>query len=272
MNDTKFWDKLRGKIYAGKGGWVPGEAVYSHGYSVMDDFIGRKSFFQVLILNVTGKMVEQRLADWIENTFIGVSWPDSRIWCNQIGSLGGALQASPVASVCAGVLATDSHAYGSAPFLAAVPSIVEALSKKKNGILPEEIVKAYSSSPGSPPVIVGYARPVARGDERIPAMERVTKQLGFEIGEHLALAYEISEVLLNKYNESMNIVGYIAAFLSDRGFSDKEIYRIYSMCVNSGVHGCYVESYEQVPESFFPLHCEDIDYQGKSSRPVPKVG
>jgi hypothetical protein len=270
MNNTKFWDELCGKIYAGKGGWVPGEAMYNHGYSVMDDFIGKKSFFQILILNVTGRMVERRLADWIENTFSCVSLPDARIWCNQIGSLGGALQASPVASVCAGVLASDASNYGPRTHLAAARFIVDALSKKKNGMTPEKIVKAYQASPRLPPVIVGYARPVARGDERIPAMERVTKMLGFEIGEHLDLAYKISEVLLKKYNESMNIAGYTVAFLSDQGFSDKEIYRIYSMCVNSGIHGCYVESYEQTPESFFPLSCEDIDYQGKSSRPVPQ--
>jgi hypothetical protein len=270
MNDTKFWDKLRGKIYTGKGGWVPGEGMYNHGYSVMEDLVGKKSFFQILILTVTGRMVKQKLADWIENSFSLFNTPDSRIWCNQIGSLGGTLRASPIASCCAGNLAGDSSHYGAATLFPAVQFIVDALSKKKNGMTPEEIVKAYQRSPGFSPVIAGYARPVARGDERVIAMERVRKQLGFETGEHLALAFEFSDMFLKKYNESINISGYEAAFLSDHGFDAKEVYRIYSMGLN-GVRACYAEAYEQVPESFFPLHCEDIDYQGKSSRPVPPV-
>ncbi|MFH1217755.1 MAG: hypothetical protein V1706_14770 [Pseudomonadota bacterium] len=264
-----FWHKRHGVIYSRKGGWVVGEAVYNHGYSMMDDFVGKASFFQVLILNVTGRMVERRLADWLENIFISMSWPDARIWCNQIGSLGGTMQTSPVAAICSGVLAADSPMYGSAPLRAASQFIVDALGKKNKGMAVAEIVKSYQRRPGIPPNIVGYARPVAKGDERIPAMQRVGKQLGYTPGEHLTLAFEIEEFLLENFNESMNIGGYVAGFLSDQKFSPHEIYRMCSMVVNSGVHACYVEAMDNPPESFFPLRCDDIDYQGSEPREVP---
>ncbi|MBI5559532.1 MAG: hypothetical protein HY885_18065 [Deltaproteobacteria bacterium] len=270
--DLTFWHKRHGVIYSRKGGWVVGEAVYNHGYSMMDELVGKASFFQVLILNVTGRMVERRLADWLENIFICLSWPDARIWCNQVGSLGGTMRTSPVAAVCSGVLAADSPMYGSAPLLAASQFIVDALLKKNKGMPVAEIVKLQQRRPGMPPNIVGYARPVASGDERVPAMKRVSSELGYTSGEHLTLAFEIEGFLLEKFNESMNIGGYIAGFLSDQEFNPQEIYRMCSMVVNSGVHACYVESMENPPESFFPLRCDDIDYQGVPSRPVPARG
>ena len=67
----------------------------------------------------------------------------------------------------------------------------------------------------------------------------------------------------------MNLLGYATAFLLDQGFTYQDVYRLLSCWVNSGVHACYAEAADQPPESFFPLHCEDIDYQGKAPRPVP---
>ncbi len=148
--------------------------------------------------------------------------------------------------------------------------ITDALHKKQNRISPEEIVEAYSKlRPYAPPTIPGYARTTANEDEQVVALERVAARLGFETGEHLALAYEIREVLARKYNEGMNIAGYSAAFLSDQGFSPTEQYCILSICVNSGIHACYAEATDNPPESFLPMRCDDVDYQGEPPRPVP---
>lgn len=272
MVDTSFWEQRRGKIYSRKGGWIIGEAVYNHGYSMMDDLVGKATWMQVLILNVTGKLPEQRLADWIEAVFICMSWPDARIWCNQIGSLAGTMQTTSVAAVSAGVLATDSTMYGAAPLLEGTRFIRESLIKKKNGLSIEDILKEHQRHPDSVPAIVGYVRPIATGDERVEAMKNVADQLGFETGEHLSLAFEIEQVMLEKFNEGMNINGYASAFLCDQAYSNMEIYRIGSTCASSGVLACYTEAADQLPESFFPLQCNDIDYQGPPPRPVPDKG
>jgi len=268
-SDVSFWDKRRGYIQSTIGGWIIGEAVYCHGYDMMEDLDGKVSYFQVLLLNITGRMMERRLADWFESYFICNSYPDSRIWCNQIGSLGGTLRSSPVASACAGVLASDSRMYGAGTLLAGIELSKNVVEKSRSGMTVEDIVKSYQRTPKSPPVMIGFSRPVASGDERIEAMERVTEQLGFERGEHLALAYEIQEILLQKTHEGMNLLGYIAPFFCDQGFTPQEIYRIVSIMVNSGVLACYAEAADNPPESFFPLHCNDIDYQGPAPRPVP---
>lgn len=270
MTDTSFWDERRGIIRTRKGGLVFSKgAVYCHGYSMMDELVGKMSFFQVLTLCATGKTVERRLADWIDAVYICMSYPDARIWCNQIGSLAGTMQSSSVAGVSAGILATDSYQYGVGPLTAGAQFIIDALAKKRSGMSADDIVRGYVRRPGSKPMITGYARPVARGDERLEAMERVADELGFERGEHLLLAYGISEVLERNYNEGINFNGYVVAFLADQGFSIDEIFRMGTVVASLGVLACYTEAADQAPESFFPLRCNDMDYQGKPHRTVP---
>lgn len=267
--DTSLWDERRGLIRTKIGGMVIGEGVYSHGYNMMDELVGEASYFQVMVLNITGRLPERRLADWLEAYFIGNSYPDARIWCNQIGSLAGTIRATPVAATSAGILASDSKMYGPGTIRDGVNFFTDAVVKKRSGMSAEEIVQCCQRNPKAKPVIIGYARPVASGDERIEAMERVTKKLGFEHGEHLSLAFEIDKIMLAKADERMNGLAYVLPFLCDQGFSTEEIYCLLSALVYVGVIACYAETADQPPESFFPLQCEDIDYQGKPRRKVP---
>ncbi len=268
INDTSFWDQHRGKIVSKKGGWKIGQGVLSHGYSMMDDFVGKTSYMQVVFLNATGRLPERRLADWMDAIFICLSWPDPRIWCNQVGALGGTTQTTVIAATCAGILATDARSYGVRPLLEGLRFIQQALSDYHSGKSVEEIVMAANRVRKGTPEIMGYARPIAKGDERIPAMERVTESLGFEIGDHLSLAYSIEQYLSNTYDETMNINGYMSGFLSDQGITPEECYRIFSVLVASGVTACYVDTRDTAPNSFLPMQCEDIDYQGNPYRPV----
>lgn len=269
-NNTEYWDQRHGRILAAKGGWIVGKAVYNQGYSMLDDLVGSASFFQVLALNAIGRLLDRNLADWLEALFICLSWPDSRIWCNQVGSLAGSLRTSPVAAVACGILASDSRMYGPGCMAAASSFIIDALQQSNLGMLPETIITGLPKRHrDGTPIIPGYARPVATSDERIPAMQRTTVSLGLTTGRHLSLAYDIEKVLQIRHGESMNLAGYSAAFLCDQDFSAQEVSRLLSCWVMSGVHACYAEAIDQPPESFFPLHCADIDYQGKRPRTVP---
>ena len=269
--DTSFWDRRRGTIHTRIGGILFGQAVYSHGYDMMEDLIGKASYFQVLVLSVTGRLPERRLADWLEAYFICNSYPDARIWCNQIGSLAGSMRSSPVAATSAGILASDSKMYGPGTVRVGVSFFMEAIAKKRSGMSAEEIVSGQQRNSKSKPVIIGYARPVANGDERIVAMEQVTERLGFELGEHLSLAYEIEKVMHEKSGERMNLLAYALPFLCDQGYAAQEIYRLLSARVYAGVLACYSEASQEPAEAFFPLQCDDIDYQGQPPREVPGV-
>lgn len=264
-----YLNQRRGKIISNTGGWFPGKGVFSHGYSMLEELVGEATYMQILILNATGKLVDKPLADWVEAIYSCLSWPDPRIWCNQIGALAGAARTSVVAATAMGSLAADSRSYGVLPIIEGVKFIQRALSQFKGGMSAEDIVNGSTSSRGGKPFIVGYIRPIAKGDERIEAMERVGRKLNFSEGEHLSLAYEIEKVFLDKYDEGMNINGYGAAVLSDHGFNPQELYQMFSMLVSSGVTACYIDTFRRPPDTFLPLQCEDIDYQGQPPRSVP---
>lgn len=271
MNNAAYrlWDERRGKIQSKKGGWVIGKGVFNHGHSMMDDLVGKVSYMQVLILNATGRLPERPVADWFEAIHICMSWPDPRIWCNQIGALGGAMRASVVASTTAGVLAADAKSYGIKPLIPGVRFIQSALLDFKCGVSVDEIIRNECAKHRGKPNIMGYARPLAKGDERIVAMERVQQALNLPIGEHQQLAGQIEQSLLNNFDESMNINGYMSAFLSDSGYTADEVYRIFAVLVTSGVTACYVDTRDKTPDTFLPLRCADIEYTGKLARPVP---
>ncbi len=269
--DTALWDSNRNKIHSKKGGWLIGKGVFSHGYDMMNDLVGKASYMQVMILNATGRMPERRVADWFEAVHICLSWPDPRIWCNHIGALGGAAETSSVAATVAGVLANDSRAYGAKTLSRGAEFIQRAMGKSKQDLSATVIVTEECAKHGGKPYIMGYARPLAKGDERVPAMERTAESLGFSIGEHLQLGYEIERVLMDKFDEGMNINGYMSAFLSDQGYTPEEVYRVCSVLVNSGVTACYSDARDKPADTFLPLVCDDVVYEGKCYRKVPSA-
>lgn len=260
---TEHFDHYRNRIYSRKGGWFPGQGVYSHGYEVMQDFVGKLSYMQVIILNATSRLPSRELADWFEAAYICLSWPDPRIWCNYVGALGGSMRTSCTAATCAGILASHSYAYGGKPLLFGMDFVQHSL---KSGMTPEAIVDNEVKQHGGKPIIMGYARPLAKGDERISALERVSTSLGFETGPHLQLAYAIEKVLQERFDEYMNINGYASAFLSDQGFTPTEAYRACSILVNSGVTACFADSRDRGPDTFLPMRCDDVEYSGHGPR------
>lgn len=270
--DTAIWDHNRGVVRSSIGGWVIGKGVMNRGYEMMDDFVGKLSYMQVMIFNITGRIPERRLADWFEAVHVCLSWPDPRIWCNHIGALGGSARVSALASIVAGTLATDARSYGIKPLLEGLEFIQRAKLDHDQGLGVEQIVKNESARHGGKPLMMGYARPIAKGDERVPALERLREEKGFPIGKHLALAFAINDYLKEVHSETININGYVSAFWSDQGFTAEESYRILAIAVSSGVAACYVDTVAKPAGTFLPLQCEDIDYRGVAPRAVPDRG
>lgn len=264
-NDTSLWDRLRGVIRSRIGGWRIGQDVMIHGRGLLGDLLGEVSYFQLLVLNITGRLPERRIADWIEGTFMCLSWPDARIWCNQIATFSGTLRSSPVAAVSAGLLASESRLYGPGTVIAATEFIVAARSSQQGGMSPAEVIEDFRRRHKTR-AIPGFGRPVAKGDERVVAMKRLAKRLGFEVGPHLALADAVQSELMKEAGEAMNLAGYIMAFLSDLGYSSAEIHALYAVCVEGGLLACYREAVTAAPDAFMPMRVDDVHYRGPSPR------
>lgn len=268
MSNYLAWEKYHGRIVSSRGGWKIGSGVQNCGYDMMNDLVGKVSYMQVVVLNATGRLPTKELADWIEATHICLSWPDPRIWCNRIGALAGSNRTSALSASCLGVLAAESTSYGIKPLSSGVEFIEHAYEHVSKGLSVEEFIALETKKFGGKPHLMGYARPIAKGDERIPAMEKITENLGFPVGKHLSLAYKIEEVLNKKFDETMNINGYMTAFLVDQGYTAQEVLRIYSTLVVSGVTACFIDTADRMEGSFAPLKTDDVVYKGAPLRKV----
>jgi len=252
MSATGTWEARRHRVVTRKGGWRIGEGVRVGAYSLLDDMVGRHSFFELLILEVTDRLPSPALARWLEAGFMCMSFPDPRIWCNQVGALAGTLRCSPVAAVTAGTLASDSTMYGPGPSHEAYRFMAQATRDAKAGKSIEAIVARCTSRNGrlrAP----GFSRPMASGDDRVDAMRGVAVALGLPEGEHMGVALQLDEYLRANSSDALNILGYVAAFVLDNGISAEEGYRLFALCVNAGVLACYCEAADEPAGTFMPL-------------------
>lgn len=269
MSATAFWDARRNRIRTRKGGWRIGRGISVHGHSLLGELVGSHGFFEVLYLEVTGRLPDPRLAQWMEASFLCLAFPDPRIWCNQIGALAGSTRVSPTVAISAGVMASASSLYGPGSTRAAADFLIEAQAAVGAGI-PLETFIANCTRPGGRVRAPGFSRPIAEGDDRVEVLRELGHELGFEDGDCLRLAAAIDALLTAGGSAGINMLGYLAAFLLDHGevsIDDGE--RIYALAVNAGVHACYTEASSEPAGAFMPLSCEDIEYRGHAARDIP---
>lgn len=268
---TAYWDKRRGKVFSKIGGWRIGEGVFSYGLNLVGDIAGTHSFMQVHLRNLTGRHYSAEVAAWCEMVYVGLSWPDTRIWCNQIAAYAGETHCSTSMATAAAVMAADSRLYGGATIVEGCAWLRHVKSEVEKGATVAEVVDAEVKRNRGKVHIKGYARPIANGDERVTQLRKYARDLGFEKGVYEQLGEEVEQYLLDKYGESMNLNGIVAAFLSDQGFSGEELFDISAAAVFSGATACYTDAVKRPFGSLMPLRCDDIEYCGKPKRALPEA-
>lgn len=268
-NKTAYWDERRNRVKTAIGQWLAGDDVIVRGRSLLRDLIYEISEMQLLLLNITGRLIDADLATWIEKTRFMTAYPDARIWCNQLASFGGTQGVSPVAAGVLGFLAADSKAYGSKVQMHTVQTIKALYAFSQQGQSFADMLSAFPLRQGSPS-IPGFSRPLRVEDERLKPMRQLTQDMGFAEGSHMRFVEQLSDYLETHYQLGMNVAGYCCAFLIDNGFSAEEVYLISVRSVESGVLACYVDQRQQPENSFLPLRCADIAYRGVAIRHLNK--
>lgn len=252
--DAEYFRKMRG------------EGLQNVPFNMMEELVSNCDYFQVLVLNCTGRLPPKALGDWLSGLFICLSWPDPRLWCNAMGAFSATLNGRVGSGVTAGILSSDSTMFGSTEIMEATSSfMLSSLKQYEKGSNAAEILRNHMTVGGKyrrKTPIPGFARPLANGDERVETMRQLARKLGFRERRCERLAVEIEKELLEIQGQSINIAGYVAAFMSDQGFSVAENGRLFTTVVNSGVHACYAEEIENPPLSFKPTACADITYTG----------
>ena len=267
-NELTFWNQRRNRLRSSKGGWKIGDGIRCQGYSLLDDLLGKVGFFDVLLLHVTGRLPDRRLSQWLEAVFVSMSFPDARIWCNQVSALAGSARCTPVAGVTAGVQASDSSLYGPGSTLTAL-RFIRGLRQAIDGGDSFETVLARQVFFRGRLRAPGYSRPVARGDDRVTRLDSYAREIGFRHGPHQRLAWQLDRALSARCGDGLNLLGYLAAFWLDQGLDEQQSNTLFSLAVNGGLHACYEEARSNPAGSFLPLRCDDIDYHGVAERQVP---
>jgi hypothetical protein len=268
-SDLRFWDAQRGVIRSRKGGWTVGKDVVLHGQSLFHDLMGKASWFQVWLLAITGRVIERPIAEYCETFWMTMSFPDSRIWCNQVSALAGTMKCSPVAGVSSGTLTSDSLQYAAWAISLSAEQLSNALRLSgEPGFSAETFLEGRSKDAANRPLMPGYGRPVASGDERVAVLLRLLRESGISMGAHLKVAFTLHECLHAKYGEQINAGGFMAAFLLDQGLTPTQIYQFFSMAVQAGSLACYMDAMERPGESFLPMRCDDVDYRGAPPRSI----
>lgn len=265
------WEYYRGTIRTSIGKWLGGEDVIVRGHRLLDDLLPQLSLMQLQVLNITGRLVEAPLAQWLEKSFFMVSYPDARIWCNQIAALAGANGASPVAAATAACLGADSRAYGSSQTQwLAMSTLRQLLLDHQAGRTLAELVARFPIKHGLP-AIMGFARPANKTDERLGPMRKLTQQLRFSPGPHQIFAGQLAEWLKEEFGADLNIAGFMAAFLLDQGFTPEEIYQLRALAVANGAMACYGDRLGKPEGTFLPQRCGDVAYTGPEIRALPQA-
>jgi len=272
MNETidlSFWDAQRGVIRSRKGGWKIGKDVVLHGHSLFNELMGSVSWCQVWLLSITGRMIERRVADYCEAFWMTMSFPDPRIWCNQVSALSGTMRCSPVAGVSSGTLTSDSLQYAGWAISISANFLAGALRHRTEpGFSIEDFLEARPKNAAGCPLMPGYSRPVALGDERVAVLLRLLRASGIPMGDHLHLALELHHALVSRHGEQINAGGFMAAFLLDQDFTLAQIYEFFSIAVQAGALACYIEAMDRPAESFLPMRCDDVEYLGPPPRSI----
>lgn len=267
MSNASGWEQRRNRIFTRKGGWTIGKGITASGYSLLDELLVDHGLIDVVFLHCTGHLPDPALSRWIEGMFICLSFPDPRIWCNQISALAGNGGCSPTAAVTAGTLASDSTLYGPGSYVQACDFLEQAEQAQADGIeLGDFLVSRRKQGNRTTP---GFARPIAHGDDRVWAMQQMARELGLEPGPKTRIAEQLGELIGTPGQSAMNLLGYSAAFMMDHGMTLTDIRRVGSLSVMAGTHACYSETADSPRGSFLPLRCDDIEYTGCAPRAFP---
>lgn len=242
------------------GGWLPGEGkVYLRGKEVLTELKDYR-WHQYLLYGITGNNSE-RVARLFEGIWlISCSFPDPRLWNNQVAALGGTTRSTGVLSSAGALAVTEATIYGLKPIKGVMDFLYRAESKLEKGMLLEEIIKSELKKYRN---IYGYGRPLRAQDERVAPLMDFARSIGAGRGRYTELAFKVDEYLrASKYGYSINISGVAAALMADEGYSADEHYHLATLAFTAGVIPCYIDAVEKPEGAFFPTRVTSINYCG----------
>lgn len=236
----------------------------------------------IVLYGITGKTPNAKKIKLYDSIWaLAASFPAPRLWNNSIGALARGARSTTTLGGAGGIAISEVVIYGYQPLMAAMESLLEIKARlDDNGSLAAILRSKLQSTsadgrhakPGKGEnrcvaLLPGYGRPIAARDERIAPLMVLAKELGYDQGPMLTLAFAIEQTLVDiGINMQMNVVGLMAGFSADQGMTPRQHYHYGVLCFSAGILHCAVDAETHPPGSFFPLVCLRINYVGAQPR------
>jgi len=262
--NTEILEQYEGNWKTSMGGWLPKEGkVYLRGKEVLSE-LKEYRWHQYLLYGITG-IDSEKLARLYEGIWvISCSFPDPRLWNNQVAALGGSVRSTGVLSTAGALAVTEATIYGLKPIKGVMDFIYRASDSLNNGNSLENIVKSELRRYRS---IYGYGRPLRANDERVAPLMEFAHSIGAGLGPYTKLAFEIDEYMkASKYNYRINIAGVSAALVADEGITPQQHYHMASVAFSAGVIPCYIDAADKPEGTFFPYRVSAVKYTGAQNK------
>lgn len=262
------------------GAWFAGERVVMHGENVLE-LMNCKSWMEMFLFAITGRLPDEKTARLMDEVLALTGCiPDPRLWNNRVACLTGITRSTPALAVGAATAISDAAIYGFPPTHGAYLLIQELWQLHQAGANLEHLLKTRlalrkNKNAGQPAkgknrkidCLPGYGRPVSMGDERVPPLIKVLEKYAVKNGTFVTFSFTIEKTLQDAgYKLKLNTGGLIAAIAMDQGLSPQEFLHYITPSFFPGLLASYQDALNHPSGSFFPIRCEQIEYNGHLKR------
>ncbi len=193
------------------------------------DLVGRASFFQAAVYAITGIELSARDAEMLEQVGVANIAVDVRAWPMTV--------TRRVAANGGGVIpaATAGYALLSSPLIAVVAAADCASFLREAGdrVSAGEPVSAIVTSVlAQRRRVMGFGRPLAGPDERVPVMAAIAGEYGRDQGRYVTLLREVEAEFSRRRGLKTTAAAWAAAIMSDLGFSPDAVNAVCTVYLN----------------------------------------
>lgn len=254
MSEDK-WVTRMGKVFPTEGAVFRGKNLHNE--------LKHLGWFELYLYGITGRFFTEKQLKVLNFLWTCTSYPDPCIWNNRVAGLAGTVRSTLGLGLSAALAVTEAEIYGPRTAKRNFDFLLRLKKALSQGYSIEQYVDDELKAGRR---IYGYGRPLVGGDERVPHIIKLLKEMGMENGTFVRLAFEVEKVLKAKKGLVMNMASLCSGVAGDLNFSLSEFQAYINLAHIAGIVPCFLEASEKPMGTLFPLKCSRLVYEGRTPR------
>ncbi len=235
-----------------------------HGHRVFAELLGRTSFGRMLMLGITGRVLDDRELAIVDDMVTAMSSADPRLWPFKVSRLGSAYGRA-VSGVAATLVAGEGGMYGPNR-LAAIADWLERLdARAREAAIDDDGLHAILQEGA-----VGFGILYRARDERFEALTRQLQQRNHD-GRVVQLCLRAVGIARSRLQLEPHVYLLVAALSLDLGMTSHQIAMLGTAMLFHAALANAAEGSVQQPRMLRVLPCETVDYRGIAARRSPRA-